>query len=87
MIVIIVVGRRNGKSVFAEYAEKCADVERRQLQELIDAFEQSRLEYEGPKEPPEEDLEDDEDWASLDCPCSRQSPGGHRIPWYTAGFT
>lgn len=61
--------------------------EMRQLMELIEAFEQQRMECETGKEHPEELPEDNEDWASLDCPCSRQEPTGHLIPWYTAGFT
>ena len=34
----------------------------------------------------EEVPEDNEPWAGYHCPCSRQLPGGHRIPWYTSGY-
>ena len=85
-MIVVVIGRRAAKSVFAEYAEDCRDAERRQLLELIEAFEQARLDYEEEKEPPEEEPEDNETLGERHCPCSRQSPGGHRIPWYTSGF-
>ena len=84
-MIVAVAGRQCGKSIVREYVET---EEERRFRELIEMVEQlltkaEEDEYvEAGVEP-----EDDEDWASLDCPCSRQSPGGHRIPWYTAGFT
>lgn len=85
-MIVVIIGRRSAKSVFAEYFEAFIAEARRQLLELIDAFEQATMDYMEEKEPPEEDPEDDKPWAGTYCPCSRQLPAGHRIPWYTSGF-
>lgn len=84
-MTVIVVGRAQGKSAVAKYAEERNERER-QLLALIEMFERGQPYVEEVKEPPEEQPEDKKTGFVVSCPCSRQLPGGHRIPWYTSGF-
>lgn len=63
---------------FAEAAEEFSDACDYIVQVLEEFLETVRNE----KQP-----EDNETLGGYHCPCSRQNPDGHRIPWYTAGFT
>lgn len=85
-MIVAVVGRRCRKTIVSEYVE--AEKERR-FHELIETVERLLLAGEGePKDREiEEEPEDNETLGGYHCPCNRQNPGGHRIPWYTAGFT
>lgn len=83
-MIVAVAGGQRGKSIVREYVET---EEERRFRELIEMVEQLLTKAEEDEYVEAEvEPEDDEDWASLDCPCNRQSPGGHRIPWYTSGF-
>ena len=61
----------------AEISEKFSDAFAYFVQELEEYLETVRY---------EEEPEDDETLGGYHCPCNRQLPSGHRIPWYTSGF-